>query len=315
MRFTTNITRIAHVPPHAQICEWDNCSGYWTINQDGHHLFLRSKDNRIWIPRAFRGKNPGDVSNAEFSTLPKEDSGKASYNLWKEDFDRKNSATKLYDGFEFTDAGKLLVDRFKKFILKSKLDNVAVYSLDPKYSVKPESFDKLLTQSSADRVRSMGRSIAKKYRIATELLRESGKPRIANKFDNDFYYHWNKLEPLFDFDPSKYKPELASPEVDEEEEKSQTETLANIGDRFLEEARNLMDPQMGEFMSALSDFMKVIGKNNIPLAQKSYEVLASILMKYIGRMSQHPVGQAAEQIIQLPSFILLHHKLFEDSSI
>ena len=75
-----------------------------------------------------------------------------------------------------------------------------------------------------------------------------------------------------------------------------------------------MDPQMGEFQNAMGTFMKTVSKNNIPIAQKAYEAMISVLMMYIGRLGNHPVGYAAERIIQLPSLILLHHKLFEDST-
>ncbi len=310
----TSILKLASVPAYANIVDFGGFRGYWTTNQDNHKIFLDSKSNRIVFPRALHGKNPGDVSSKDFAAIPQEESGDAVYKLWLADFNRKKSVDKLFNGFEFTNEGKLLVDRLKKFFIKSKLDNVAVYSLDPAYSIKPEMFDKLMMQTSIDKVRTLGRSIAKKYRIVIELMRAAGRSRVANKIDNDFYYHWNKLEPLFDFNPADYNPKKATNEPDEEQEKSQTETLQNIANSFLEESRNVMDPQMGEFMNALSDFMKVVGKNNFPLAQKAYENMASILMKYIGSYGKHPISLAAEKIIQLPSFILLHHKLFEDAT-
>src|ERR1039457_2717460 len=97
---------------------------------------------------------------------------------------------------QWTDKGKILVDRLKKYIIKSKLDNAMNFGLPMRYSVRPEMFDKLLMQTNTEQVRSIGRSIGKKYRIVTEVLREAGKERLANKIDADFYYHWNKLEPL-----------------------------------------------------------------------------------------------------------------------
>ena len=317
MKLFTGFTRIAHVPPHANVVDSPDGSGskgYWTESDNGK-LFLDFKTNRILIPKALRGRNPGDLNSKDFASVPKEENSDAVYKLWLADFNRKKSVDKLYDGFEWTDQGKILVDRLKKIFIKNKLDNVAVYSLDPKYSIKPELFDKLLVQSNADRVRSMGRSIAKKYRIVIELMRAAGRSRVANKIDNDFYYHWNKLEPLFDFNPADYNPKKATNEPDEEQEKSQTETLQNIADKFLEDARNLMDPQMMDFSNSLSTFMKIVGKNNIPQIQKAYEDMISILMMYIGRYFHHPVGMAAEKIIQLPSLILIHHKIFEDLSV
>jgi len=314
MKLFTGLTKIAHVPPHAKVVFWDNVDGYWTTNQDNHKIFLRAKDNKVWIPKLLRGRNPGDISPRDFDSIPREESGDASYKLWLEDFNRADSANRLFDGAAWSDKGKILVDRLKKYIIKSKLDNATNFGLPLRYSVRPEYFDALLQQTNLEQVRSMGRNIGKKYRILTELLRESGKSRLANKIDSDFYYHWNKLQALFDFDPSSYEPKKQVAGEDEAEEKSQTETIQNITDSFLETARNIMDPQMSEFMNALSDFMKVVGKNNIPLAQKAYTNMTTILMKYIGQFGNHPVGQAAEQILQLPSFILLHHKLFEDST-
>ena len=313
MKLFTGLTRIAHIPPYANVLDFSGKKGYWTDHSEGGKIFLDSKSNRILFPKMLHGKNPGDVSAQDFAAIPKEESGNSVYKLWLEDFNRQKMVDKLFDGFSFTDQGKILVDRLKKSIIKSKLDNLSNYGLDIKYSINPEVFDKLMSQTSLDRVKSMARSIGKKYRIATELIRESGKPKIANKIDNDFYFNWNKLEPLFDFDPSKYIPSKATQETDEQEEKSQ-ETLQNIADAFLEETRNIMDPQMGEFQNAMGTFMKTVSKNNIPIAQKAYEAMISVLMMYIGRLGNHPVGYAAERIIQLPSLILLHHKLFEDST-
>lgn len=311
MKFFTGFTRLAHIPPHVTVVNFDGIQGYWTINQDGHHIFLRSKDNKIWLPKSLRGKNPNDVSSEEFKAIPKEESGNASYELWKQDFNRSKAAEKIYDGFEFTDNGKILVDRLRKFILKSKLDNVAVYSLDPKYSIKPELFDKLMQQSNVERARSMGKNIAKKYRMIIELLKASGKSRVANKIDGDFYYNWNKLEPLFDFDPSKYKPKMDEPEP-EEEESAPSETLQNLTLHFVEQVEPLLDPQMADFANILDSFKNVVKMENIPLAQKAYEAMTAMLMKNIGRYGNHSIGLASGKVIQLPSYILLHHKLFED---
>lgn len=315
MKFFTGFTKIAHVPPHVNIVEFSGTRGYWTTTQEGYKVFLRAKDNKIWIPKAFRGHNPGDVSTLDFDSIPNEESGDASYKLWLEEFNRTNSAERLFDGAEWTDKGKILVDRLMKYIIKSKLDDAQNYGFALRYSVRPEMFAKLLQQTNFEQVRSIGRSIGKKYRILTELLRETGKQRIANKIDADFYYHWNKLEPLFDFNPEKYEPKkMVAGENEEEGENSQEETLQNICNRFIEDARNIMDPQMGQFSNAMSEFVKTINKNNIPLAQQAYTNMSNILMKYIGHFSYHPVGQAAERIIQLPSYILLHHKIFSDSS-
>jgi len=314
MRMVTSILKIAHVPAFANVISWAGTSGYWTTNQDGNKLFLRAKDNRIWEPRALRGKNPGDVSKQDFDAIPKEESAGSSYSLWLEDFKREKSAEKLFDGAAWQDKGKILVDRLKKYIIKSKLDNATNFGLPMRYSVRLELFDKLLQQTNSEEVRSIGRSIGKKYRIITELLRESGKERLANKIDGDFYYHWNKIEVLFDFDPAKYNPKKAVAGENEEEEKSKEETLQNIADQFLQDTRGLLDAQMTEFSNSLSNFMKIVGKNNIPQIQQAYEDMASILMKYVSLYGDHPVAINAEKILQLPSMLLIHHKIHVDST-
>jgi hypothetical protein len=314
MKIITNIIRLAHIPPHVTITEMDGLKGFWTTNQDGHRIFLDIKSHRIIIPKALRGQNPQDVSDEDFKAIPTAESGNSSYKLWQEDFNRNKAATKIYDGFEFTNNGKILINRLKKSILKHHLDNIAVYSLDPKYSIKPEMFDKLMQQTNIDRAKYMAKIIAKKYRVIIELLKASGKIRAANKIDGDFYYNWNKLEPLFDFDPAKYKPKLDAPEPEEEVEENPapTDTLQNIVQAFVAEVEPLIDAQMSDFANILDSFKNVVSMGNIALAQKAYEVMTSLLMKNIGRYGLHSIGLASEKIIQLPSYALLHHRLFEE---
>lgn len=309
MKFFTGITKLASVPPWASKHEVDGQEIYWT-EVGKHPVALRARDNRVHLPKGLRGKAVADIRAEDLDALPKEDSGKAHYDMWSEDFTQKRNHDKIYNGYSFTPFGLVLVERLKKYLSKCKCDQVEALGLDPKYNIKPETFDKLLASNDINKVRTMLRSVAKKYRMIAELLKAGGKARLVTRMDKDFYYHWSKLESFADFDPTSYKPQSEDSDGEKTAKKAIDEELIYANEHFKNAVEPLLDPQMPAFIKAMESCSKYIDQNNIRKAQAQYEVMMTELMRYVGIYGHHPVGQKAEQILQLPSLIVMHSRLF-----
>jgi hypothetical protein len=315
--FGTIIKIANRAPWNAEHTLADGVKGYWIENSDGHMLFINDTNGKIHLPKALRGKLPETIRPADFDTLDPEDTGKAHYSEWKKGYDTEKAKSKLWDNYGFTNEGQVLVDRLKKFIIKNHLDDVTQLNLglEPKYSINLDVFDKLLNTPQIDRVGRLGRTIGKKYRLITAWLSHLGKIRLVNKLDRDFFYHWNKLASLFDIDLSKYKPEIDSEIINEDVTPQETADtikaqLLAVHQAFLSAIHPLLDPQMSQFIGVLDKFNKDINSNQIMAAQSDFELMSNILMHYIGRAHMHSIGRAAEAILHLPEYILMHDKLF-----
>ena len=309
MKFINQIIKIASLPPWANkvILEGKEC--YWT-EIGKHPVALLASSNRVFLPKSLRGKAVADIRSADLDAVEKNDSGQTHYDLWNEDFTQKRNHDKIYNGYSFTPFGLVLVERLKKYLSKCKCDRVEDLGLDPKYNIKPETFDKLLTSNDMSKVRTMLRSVAKKYRMIAEMLKAGGKTRLVTNMDKDFYYHWSKLESFADFDPTSYKPQSEDSDGEKAAKKAIDEELIYANEHFKNAVEPLLDPQMPAFINAMESCSKYIDQNNIRKAQAQYEVMMTELMRYVGIYGHHPVGQKAEKILQLPSLIVMHSRLF-----
>lgn len=314
MKFVSSLVKLSSVPPWATVVQHDNTPGWWTEVGGKHKVYLREKDNRVHLPRTFRGKALTDIRPEDFDALSKEDSGDAHYKLWRQDFDRQHDIDKIYNGYQFTPFGLVLLERLKKYLMKNKFDDVAQLGLDPKYSINMALFDKFLATPYLDKVKTIGRSIAKKYRMVITLLEEMGKKRLTSRMDRDFYYHWDKLKNLFDFDPLGYKPTAPQPEDEDEESEKTDDTLFKVKEAFMAEVHPFLNPQMASFIIMMENVAGCIDRNLLDIARQDFEHMTAILLKYIGQMGHHEIGQAAAQILQLPSYILLQNILIGNNN-
>ncbi len=315
MQFFTGITKLASRPPWSAEHEIDGQKGYWAeTGTKNHPVFLRSKDNRIHLPKTLRGKSITDIRQEDLDSLDKTDSGHTHYGLWKKDFDRKSDNDKIYDGYHFNAYGLVLLERLKRFFAKNNLNDVTQLGLDNRYSIDLGTFDTLTQCTDIHKVQRIGRTLAKKYRMIIELLKSQNKSRLATKLDRDFYYNWDKLENFFDFDAAGYKPSAPDKvEEEPEEEMQQTSELVRTKDEFIDQANHLIHPQMAGFIKAMNQFDKAVNSNDMAKAKQTFQTMNTELMRILG-MSSGDVGNAAQEILHLPAMVLLHHKLFSEKN-
>lgn len=310
MKLFTGFTRLASKPPWAKTINHDGVDGWWTEFGGKHKVFLNSHSNRVHLPKSLRGKAIVDLKPQDFEMLDKEDSGDTHYKLWREDFDRNQQADKLFTNYNFTALGQVYLDRLFKYLIKCKLDDVSQLGLDSKFSINPNLQQKLLSTPDINKVRSMLKNVAKKYRMIITLLEDMGQQKLAKKYDKDFYYQWAKLEPLAQFDPASYKPKAEAKDRDDEEEVEAEDNVAlHAKNQFLKDVAPLLDAQFGELIQAIEALSRSVDDNNLVQAELDLEHMVSCDMALIGRLHGHPLGQKAEAILQLPSLILLHDKL------
>jgi hypothetical protein len=308
MKFFSGFTRLASLPPWASKINHDGVDGYWT-DAGKNKVFLNTK-NLVHFPKTLRGKSITDLRQEDFDAVPKEDQGDVHYDLWREDFDRKRQADKIFSDYKFTPMGQILIDRLRKYLLKCKLDDVTQLGLDGKYSINPAIFDKMLATPHVEKVRQYLKTVAKKYRMIITLLEDQGKQRLAKKYDRDFYFNWDKLAPLADFDAASYKPKVEAKEREDEEEDAINDNVAlEAKNKFIQDAEPLLDPQMGPVFAQLEALSRAVDDNDMIQAESALEHLAALLLGFTERFEHHPIAEKATQILTLPSFTLLHSKI------
>jgi hypothetical protein len=195
------------------------------------------------------------------------------------------------------------------------MDDTSQLGLDPKFSIDFKLFDRILLTPQIDKVQSMLKSIARKYRIIITALEDSGKAKVAKKYDKDFYYNWQKVAVLVpDFDPASYKPKTeAKNRENDEEKKVEDDVVQKAKDVFLKDCEPLLDPQMGEAFKFLNDLSKSVDSNDLVQGEIDLEHLCALMMGFIQKFPDHPLGQNAEKILHLPSLVLLHKKLMGEN--
>lgn len=311
MHFSTSITKIASIPPWANIVRWDDgTEGFWVDSNAGMPFFIRTQDKAIWLPKTLRGKKIEDLTPEEIKALPKEDNGKALYKMWRQQHENEQAIGKLHNGYQFSDAGLVLVDRLKKLVDKYELDDVANLGLDRKLSINPVLFDKLLATNNRDNVKRIGRLIAKKFATLIQLLNQIN-PKIAKRLDADFMFQYKKLQALFDFDVLGFKPKSVDSEPEAEAGIEPT-TMDHISDvlikAFVAETLPLLqDPQLAK-PAQLFSLMATDPKKAPEYFQEAVKFLATVAkLAHPG----HPLAEAAMQVLNLPSLKDLHDTLFD----
>ena len=319
MKLTTKLIKIAsNIPSWANIVNIRDSSspsgfvaGWWTSLFD-EPIFILQKNDVIWLPKSLRGKNPGEVLSEDIKSLEKEDRGKTHYNDWYNGFKEEQGFSKLWNGYQFTSLGLAYISKLEKFYLKNKLNNVEILNLDPKYSVNMELFQKLINANTLTRAIRVGRSLAKRYKIILELLKAAKKYRLVSRLERDFHTIWPKLNPIFSFDVSSYNPAIDTEnDIDDNNE----ESLSSMALSFIKESEPLLDPQMGSFIQILEEFNHATHQGNEGMSKSLYEEMSKNLLEYIGKFGHHSLGINAQNILQLPSFISLHNKLFGQEKI
>jgi hypothetical protein len=249
MRLTTKITKLASTPPWAHVVNFAGISGFWVDTNIGSKMFIRQSDHVIWLPRTLRGRKVEDLSPEEVKAVPKEDSGKVWYKQWREQNDNDLAVEKLHNGYTFSDIGQVLIDRLQKLVDKYELDDVSNIGLDSKFSINPFLFEKLLKTNNRDDVKRIGRLIAKKFALIIHLLNQVN-PKMAKRLDADFMLQYNKLQNLFDFDVTKFEPNL--PEPEEAPEPTHLFDILNhaVGNLVSEVKPFLTNPQLGSVANA-----------------------------------------------------------------
>lgn len=321
MKFVTAISKTASTPPWANVVHFDGTDGFWVDTNLGQPMFLRKQDHVIWLPRMLRGKKIEDLTPEEVKALPKEDSGKSLYKQWRQQHENEQAVGKLHNGYQFSDAGLVLVDRLKKLVEKYELDDVANLGLDRKFSINPALFDKLMATNNRGDVQRIGRLIAKKFALVIHLLNQVN-PKIAKRLDADFMFQYKKLQALFDFDVLQFKPNI--PEPQDQVTDVEPTTLTNVGDMlisdFVGEAQPLLssDPQLAPVLQAMqqmsmawSQIAGVDAAKAIQSCQQPFHQMVDLLVK-VTKLAppEHPSHQAAAQVLNLPSLATLFETLF-----
>lgn len=311
MHFSTSITKIASTPPWANVVNYQGVDGFWVDSNAGMPFFLRKQDHIIWLPKSLRGKKIEDLTPEEIKALPKEDNGKNLYKQWREQHENEQAVGKLHNGYQFSDAGLVLVDRLKKLVDKYELDDLSNLGLDRRYSINPALFDKLLTTNNRDDVKRIGRLIAKKFATAIQLLNQVN-PKIAKRLDADFMFQYKKLQALFDFDVVGYNPNVQEPAEPETESGIEPTTLDHVRDvlikTFVSDAQPLLtDPQLAAANQAFALMQASPQKAEDYLHQG-----LDFLMK-VHKLAQpgHPLAEAAKKVLELPSLKELVETLFD----
>lgn len=297
MKFWTGFTKLASIPAHHKVVTFKGASGYWVTNQLGHKLFISAKSGRVWFPIVFRGRKPDEVMPSEFDALTPEQSGEASYQEWLAEFKNQKALDDIHNGYEFTDNGKKYLDRLKKMLLKHKLDQ---------HGLDFQTFDKMTSTNDIDKVKQLAKSLGKKYRVISQTLKQDENPDVE-RMDKEFLHNWSKLMPLFDFDPNNYNPKIDTPEDIHTKEVEKTFTT------FLAKVRPILDVQMNDVDDILTILAKSVKDRNLPIAQKSWNVLTDILVNNVKKHYFHIVGKHSAYILELPEYHQMHEVLFHEN--
>lgn len=311
MKFMSGFVRLSSKPPWAKLVHLpgDNIDGYWT-ELGKHPVFLRDRDDRVHLPRTLRGRSVSSLRHEDLDAVPSTDSGASHYKLWLEDFNKQRLIDKIWNGYSFTPFGLILIDRWRKFMAKNHLDDVGQLGIDPKFSINLEHFDRMMQTPYLDRVRRTGRALAKKYRMIITLLQAINKTKTAARLDRDFYYHYDKLRDLLDFDAAAYDPETPDEEDHEDAKVAESLDALQLMGMFVTEVQPMLDPQMGLFIKELDVFHQCLEAGDEEKARIMFKTMTGTLMKYVGTLGNHPVGQAAQAILTLPSYKTLAEKIF-----
>lgn len=289
MKFINNIIKIAHAP-HAKVVNFKGCDGYWTKNKLGYNLFISAKDGKIWLPLPLRGQKPDAVPSERFVALSENDNGKQDYEEWLSHFRNQQESDKLHNGYEFTDKGKQLMGRIKNFLIKNNIDSSLV--------------DKMLSHMDVEKVKQLAKNLAKKYRSHLETLRSQNNPD-ADRVDKEFFSNWNKLNPLFQYNPNDYNPHIDSVE----EIKTQ-----NLKDTFLDFAHSVapfLDAQMSDIEEIIKVLNKAISDDKIEIARRTWNLLHSTIVSNLNNHYFHIIGKNSARILELPQYIALQKQLFD----
>lgn len=304
MKIVTSILKVANLPAWANVTNFMGTLGYWVDTNFGQPCFLRKDDNVIWLPKTLRGKKIEDLSPEELKNVPKEDSGKVLYKQWRLQNDIDQSVKKLHNGYAFSEVGKALIDKLHKLVDKYELDDVTNIGLDKRFSVNPVLFEKMLQTNNQDDVKRLGRIITKKVATIIHLLSQVN-PKIAKRLDADFMYQYKKLQALFDFDVTKFEPNIPEPT---EPEVNYAELVGHIINIIKKNTNSSM-----EFYPALQSFSNLQNALNNPkpdinAAQGLYSLAMAELIK-LGQTNEQ-FAQLVPSLIVLPDFEELYNYLF-----
>lgn len=316
MHFSTNITRIASTPPWANVTHFDGVEGFFVDTNAGDKVFLRKSDHVIWLPKSLRGRKVESLHPDELKMLPKEDSGKAHYESWRVKNDSELALSKLHNGYAFQPQGQALLERMTKLIDKYELDNTANIGLDPKFSINPDIFQKLIQSNNRDDVKRWGKVIAKKFAMIIHMLAQVN-PKMAKRLDSDFMFAYKKLMPLFDFDPTKFQPNLPQPQQQEEESITIAHILVMHATAALKEIRPLMSQDL-VFFPVMQGFVRLLGalkKFDFNAMNDYRKMFNDLINQMVDISAQSPSddpfasdpAQIAQQVMASPALIELHH--------
>lgn len=272
--------------------------GFWAEICD-NPVFITVK-GIVWLPKTLRGKRPQDVTSHDFALLPPEDAAQTHYKDWIQTAKGSSARSKIWNGYAFTRQGRFGLQRLQKFFLKAHLNDVTRLGLDVKFSVNMQLFDVIEQTNNLTKVIRIGRALARKYKLIIELLKLDRKFRLVSRLEREFQPLWEKLNPLFTFDVTGYKPTFH----ENEEEEPEDIDIRELKKDFNQAAQPLMHPQMAEFIAAFEKFNHSEGD-----IKEEFDAMTSVLLSYIGRFGKHELGKSAQAILELPEYISLFHAI------
>lgn len=285
-------------PNHFSLTSLQGQNGFWILHGTGNYYFI-TPDGILFIPKSLRGKKVYDINDDHFNNLPEHEKNNPDYQEWLIDFQKNKNVEKIYNNHEFTKQGRDFVEKLRKFFIKNKFNKLETFGFNKEYSFDITYFDKLLAQNSLDRVKFYGRRIARNFRTIIEMMRNANKD--VNKIEQDFYYLWNKLSSIFDFDPQSF---TADEEVLEDSKES---LICNTVENFISETINFITPQMIEIQNSIDKLYKSSKKSSAKITVKNFISLKELLNKYKTNYSSHDMGKNAKKILQSSSFLELQN--------
>lgn len=320
MHFSTSITQLASTPPWANVINYEGVQGFWVDTNLGQPVFLRKQDQVIWLPKTLRGKRVEQLQPDEMKQLPTEDQGKTHYKRWRAQNDAEQTISKMHNGYAFEPQGQALLDRLIKVVDKYELDNTQNLGLDPRYSINSALLQKLTQTNNREDVARIGRVIGKKFVTIIHLLNQTN-PKLAKRLDADFMFAYQKLQPLFGFDPTTFQPALPAPgQQDQNDPVTVTHLMVMSLTNAIKEIRPLMAqdlafyPIMQGFTKMLAQMKMGVEIDNIDEFKETYTTLmAQVVAFQQGPPPTDPFkpnpAAISQQVVQSPALQDFHQLL------